>query len=90
MLAAVALFARAWIETSTPLSKRASLFVALFARAWIETAFCPRPYAKLRSPSSRGRGLKRLAGLVALHELLSPSSRGRGLKPNPFDAHDKK
>ncbi len=77
----VALFARAWIETSSRGRGTSPPEVALFARAWIETR--PREASRadaLRSPSSRGRGLKHrnLRTIPAWQG--SPSSRGRGLK----------
>ncbi len=57
----VALFARAWIETRAAVVPSISHPVALFARAWIETCSIAVCIGRdFESPSSRGRGLKRL------------------------------
>ena len=55
----VALFTRAWIEIPLQSPKSAYFVVALFTRAWIEIAVIHgNVNLCLRSPSSRGRGLK--------------------------------
>ena len=77
----VALRARARIETEWKAGEKGINPVALRARARIETATndCPAPTTK--SPSVRGRGLKRTANCSGCSGAESPSVRGRGLKP---------
>ena len=56
----VALFTRAWIEIGTANPMNPHGLVALFTRAWIEIAICCAAALSMKSPSSRGRGLKLL------------------------------
>ena len=63
----VALFTRAWIETSAADRPARRTSVALFTRAWIETQSRPASGDRDdRSPSSRGRGLKPVVVLANL------------------------
>ena len=54
----VALFTRAWIEMETHTVRWQRSLVALFTRAWIEITQIAIDLKEIRSPSSRGRGLK--------------------------------
>ena len=54
----VALFTRAWIEIVYKADPSNDHPVALFTRAWIEIRLKHRTLDCLKSPSSRGRGLK--------------------------------
>ncbi|MDE8719337.1 hypothetical protein PZH37_20535, partial [[Eubacterium] siraeum] len=79
----VALFTRAWIEINNILQNGHKMaMVALFTRAWIEIAMEHNLISGLiRSPSSRGRGLKLIIFCkMGIKWRWSPSSRGRGLK----------
>ena len=60
----VALFTRAWIEMSAVIFNLFLTCVALITRAWIEMVIilCQLMYI-IKSPSSRGRGLKCKFGL---------------------------
>ena len=54
--------------------------VAPHAGAWIETV-AANPYDEpLRSPPTRGRGLKQITTTLAVVLMGSPPTRGRGLK----------
>ena len=85
----VALFTRAWIEIGRRHLPVVYERVALFTRAWIEISLLTSTrFSGVRSPSSRGRGLKFGLSSVMLSFTASPSSRGRGLKCNLYDTSE--
>ena len=82
----VALFTRAWIETTRQRTPALSTCASPSSRGrGLKQPRCVIRKARTASPSSRGRGLKRMKSLEFQAEIWSPSSRGRGLKRHAAD-----